>query len=96
MRQPPSRRPSATPRVRGLPKKRNFPAGIGIANRLEKRVFVVAVRIIRAAIEPRRDHGAVKGDPAAPLPEIDLERGEIAEADDTFGIEQLRREIVVE
>src|SRR6202008_2416554 len=62
----------------------------------KKRMLVVAVRIIRAAIEPGGNHGPEKSYPTAHLPEIDLQGGKIAEADNAFRNLQMGAEVVVE
>ena len=68
----------------------------GVADSLQKRVLVIAVRVIGATIQSGGDHGPVEGHPATHLPEINLQRGEIAEADDAFGLLQLRAKIGIE
>src|ERR1700751_475291 len=74
----------------------HFPSAAGVADSLQKRVFVIAVRVIGATIQSGGGHGAVEGHPTTTLPEINLQRGEIAEADDAFGLLQLRAKIGIE
>lgn len=80
----------------GFAEERKFPARDCVTNGLKQGILVVAVGIVGAAIEACGDHRTVEGDPAAHLPQIGLQRSEIAEADDAFGFEQLRGEIVVQ
>src|ERR1700730_3001622 len=64
--------------------KRNFPTALGIANGLEEGGLIVTTQSIRTVFKARLNHWSVKRNPTAHLPEIDLQHGQIAVADDTF------------
>ena len=58
--------------------------------------LVIAVGVVGAAIQSGGDHRPMKGDPASHLPEIDLQRGEIAKSDDALGFVELSGKIRIE
>src|SRR6516162_4047905 len=71
----------------------DFPIAGHVGDGLKERVLVIAVGVVGSAIQSGGDHRPVKGDPASHLPEIDLQGGKIAKADDALGIVELRGQI---
>src|SRR6516162_8435786 len=79
-----------------IPAQTYFPAAGHIADGLEKRVLVIPVGVVGAAIQSGGDHRPMKGDPTSHLPQIDLQRGEIAKSDDALGFVELSGKIRIE
>ena len=64
----------------------DFPAAVCFLQRRKQSFLVVAFGRTRTCIQAGRQHRAVKSDPAKALPKINLQRGEIAEPQNNFGI----------
>src|SRR5216684_1451436 len=63
-----------------------FPPAFRSAHRLKKGALVIALVRARARVEPPSYHGTVESDPVAPLPEKDLQSGEVAESNHALEI----------
>src|SRR5713226_9231089 len=63
-----------------------LPAAFRSAHRLKKGTFVIALARTRTDVEPSGNHGTVKSDPIALLPEKNLQSGQVAEPDYAFEI----------
>src|SRR6267143_1072191 len=62
------------------------PAAFCFAHRLKKGALIIALARPRARVESGGNHGTIESDPVAPLPEKDLQSGEVAESDHAFQI----------
>src|SRR4029077_8878194 len=76
--------------------QRHAPTRGSIRNRLQERMFVITVRVVGSVIEARGSHWTVECNPFGLLPKVNLQRGEVAEADDAFRLLEFRGKVGAE
>src|SRR5712692_160332 len=70
----------------GFTSQPQFPPAFRFAHGLKKGALIIALVRARARVEPPSYHGTVESDPVAPLPEKDLQSGEVAESNHALEI----------
>src|SRR5258708_4283801 len=63
-----------------------LPAAFRSAYRLKKRAFIIAPARTRTRVQAGGNHWTVEGDPVTPLPQKDLQSGEVAESNHALEI----------
>ncbi len=72
-----------------LTAQRNHPAAIRLSDCVQQRCFVVAAGRTRASVETRRHHRPIKRHPTASLPQKNLQRTEVTEANNDFRLARI-------